>query len=430
MSNLPAIPAVILDMFPELQQWADSVKENIEVRNGHRGDALDRSVTFRDMVDAGMAKLPAISVPVTGGASGADALPIEAADMSPPPALAGFTATGALANVMLDWMLPPNTSNYSHTEIWRSTADNGVGLSSKIGTTTASLYTDSVGITGASYYYWIRGVSKQGQYGAFNAVAGTLGATGKVGNVDLTDLIIDANKIAAGAIDIGGTKVTGTITNPARFGALVVGSAAIANAAISNAKIADLAVDAAKIANASITNAKIGSLAVGSANIADAAITNAKIGTAAVDMLKIANNSVTVPVGALSASLYTVTTSYFGKVSASIDALGQPVMVTVSIPFYLIETGSAALGNFVLLKLQRDGVDIFAIDGTLGWASAGGTMIVGTVSGVYHSGILALTIKDTPASGSHTYSALVAKNYNTGSVYVWNASIQLIGVKR
>lgn len=401
-------------------EWARALKEILETRNGLRGDSLDRGVTFRDLVDAGIASLPAITVPSSGGGGTPSdiSLPIVIADLSPPPALTGLTATGALSNILLGWNLPPNTSNYAYTEIWRASTNTTVANAALLDTTTASVYANTVGASGVTYWYWIRGVSKQGQKGAFNAVAGVSAATGTINGVDLTNLIIDASKLATGAVT--STKIA----------AAAVGTAAIANAAITNALIGSLAVDTAQIATGAITNAKIGSLAVDTAQINTGAITNAKIGTAAVDTLQIAGDAVTVPVGVTSAALYTATISYVQKLSAAINALGQPVMLTVSIPFYLYVTGSSSLGNFILLKVKRDGTDIFAIDGTLGWAAAGGSLVVGTVSGVYSAGIIALTLKDAPATGSHTYTVEVAKNYSTGTAYTWNMSMQLLGVKR
>ena len=41
------------------RKFADSLKENVDVICGHRGDPLDRAVTARDLLDSGLATLPA-----------------------------------------------------------------------------------------------------------------------------------------------------------------------------------------------------------------------------------------------------------------------------------------------------------------------------------------------------------------------------------
>lgn len=423
-NQLPSIPPPPAGASLEVQQWMQSVKEIIEVRNGLRGNALDQGVTFRDLVDAGIATLPNITVPASGGGGTASdvSLPITIADQSPPPALTGLTATGALSNILLGWNLPPDTSNYAYTEIWRASTNTTVANAALLDTTTAKVYANTVGASGVTYWYWIRGVSKQGQKGSFNAVAGVSAATGTINGVDLTNLIIDATKIADGAVDIGGAKVTGTITNPARFGAAVIGTAAIANAAITNALIGSLAVDTANIASGAITNAKIGSLAVDTAQINTGAITNAKIGNAAVDTLQVAGNAVTVPSSAFTGGSTTLTGSYADVQSISVTTTGQPVSISFSCA--ALAQFASSFQGVAYFKLFRGTTELFSVDGS-GIAIAWG--ILSTVNESSY-GAVSFSFKESPAAGTYTYKVQAYAAY--GSVFLWNRFLQILEVKR
>ena len=186
-------------------------------------------------------------------------------------------------------------------------------------------YQSAAGVTS---YFKVSAVDYSGNVSAYSGVVSA--TTALVATVDIASATITATQIATGAIDLGGTKITGLlananltqITDPTKIadslisntklaalavdaakladGAvtstkianLAVGTAAIQTAAITSALIANLAVGSAQIADAAITNAKIGSLAVGSAQIADAAITNAKIGVLAVNTANIADAAI------------------------------------------------------------------------------------------------------------------------------------------
>ncbi|RZP68177.1 hypothetical protein D8T51_23930, partial [Vibrio vulnificus] len=97
----------------------------------------------------------------------------------------------------------------------------------------------------------VRGVNRVGTAGPFSDQK--TATTARIGSEDLADLLITAQKLAAGAV--GNDKLDRDSENK-----IIIGQADIAKAAIGSAAIADLAVDTAKIADLAVTNAKIGNL--------------------------------------------------------------------------------------------------------------------------------------------------------------------------
>jgi hypothetical protein len=247
-TTVPAIPAITAD---NIQQVAAAVKNLLDIREGLIGDPLDANVTFRDLLDAGLAKQNfavktnsaamshSVIFPVSASIDGYD----PALDLNPPQQPVGFSASSGLTSVILSWTRP-TYRNHSYTEIWRSTT-NVIGNAVLLGTSDTSFFTDAVGKTSTTYYYWIRFVSQANIFGPYNGTSGVSSTTGTVGSVDLSDLIITADKLAADAVVEG--KIKDAAVTTTKIANLAVGNAAIANGAITNAKIANLAVDNAKI---------------------------------------------------------------------------------------------------------------------------------------------------------------------------------------
>lgn len=371
----PQIPSTARIPDRGLAQLLESLKENIEIFTGVRGDALDRAVTFRDFTDGQIANVKRSP----GGLVTLEPTSQSVPNMGP---LDNLAASGALENVLLTWG-GTNQAGYSYTEIWRNTVDN-LAAADLIGTAVSPVFADAVG-QGFSGYYWVRAVNTAGRAGPFNDSAGTLGQT-SLDPSQVMDLItslawqasheyrlfevvkpsttiIKNNKQLYFQCTVAGTSGAGepswnTVTgigdtivdNEVTWQAVEVGtapfvigtvdgqsvvaitSAMIQDAAIKNAKIADLAVDSAKIAsaaiveakiaNAAVTTAKINDLAVTTAKIGNAAITNAKIGNAAVDTLQIAGEAVTVPVTSSTAGSQSLSGSEVISESASISNSG------------------------------------------------------------------------------------------------------------
>lgn len=248
-----SIPTVSSPLAPDMQAFVQRVREAFSLFKGGviTQEDLERASIIRTTPGGGI-----IPGPATNGEI----------DYTPPPAPTGFTATAALATVILDWDTP-TYHNHSYTEIWRATANN-LGSAVMIGTTDADLYADAVGATGVTYYYWVRFRSSADVVGPYNATAGSTAQTGKVGNSDLGPLIVEAANLATNAVTSTKIENNAVVAGKIAANAIVAGDGAIQNAAITNALIANLAVDSAKLANLAVVEAKIG----------DGAVTNAKIG--------------------------------------------------------------------------------------------------------------------------------------------------------
>lgn len=291
-TKVAAIPDIRDDNVTEVLR---AIKNVLQVREGHIGDSLDQYATFRDLVDFDLMKAGGSST-LTNGTTvtiipsgkfpdGYDPY----TDYTTPPAPTGLTITSGMTSIYLSWDGAP-IKNLADTEIWRAST-NVLGNAVKIATTAANVFADPVGKTSQTYYYWIRFVTLANVTGPYNGTSGTVGGTGLVGGVDLSPLIITADKIASGAIDLSGTKITGLLANANM--AVISDPTKIADSLIGNAKLADLAVDAAKLANSSVTATKIANLAVGTAAIQTGAITNALIANAAVGSAQIVDAAIT-----------------------------------------------------------------------------------------------------------------------------------------
>lgn len=204
-TKVPAIPA---PTDANLREVARALKGVVDVREGLLGDPLDKAVTFRDLVDGGIVEpvivsrgggSGAISVgPAPGLSSGGSGSSPEP-DLTPPPAPTGLAASAGIAVIILEWDAA-NYSNHAFTEIWRS-EDNVLGNAVRVATTEASLYADNLGATGAQRYYWARHRSTADVAGPYNDTNGVAATTGKIGNVDLGPLIVEAGNLASGAVN-------------------------------------------------------------------------------------------------------------------------------------------------------------------------------------------------------------------------------------
>ena len=251
MADLPKLPGI-----PSISPVKDTtvaailrpMKESLEILGSAiAGTALPNGSTITGGFN-----------PVITGGGGTDTGYDPATDYTPPPAPTGLTISAGFTNILLSWN-EPNTSgafrNYAYAEIWRSPT-NVLGSAVLQGFTVAAVYADPVG-TSKTYYYWIRFVSQANVAGPYNSSVGTIGGTGLVGGVDLSPLIITAEKIANGAIDLGGTKITGLLANANM--AVISDPTKIADYIISNTKLADLAVEARNIQSGAVSLTKFAS---------------------------------------------------------------------------------------------------------------------------------------------------------------------------
>lgn len=169
-TKVPSVPEVPANVDIGLRRFLDAVRQVIQVREGDRGNALDAAVTFRDLIEGGLATFSAT------GTSGRTITPTAITDLTAPPLVEALSTAGALASIILTWT-KPEYRNHSHTEIWRAQV-NDINQASQVGMASGGLYVDYVArnTTGFEYFYWARNVSIYGIKGEFG-ISGVLGQT-------------------------------------------------------------------------------------------------------------------------------------------------------------------------------------------------------------------------------------------------------------
>ena len=82
------------------KRFGETIKQNLDVLQGNRGDKLDRAVTFRDLLDTGIVKLASGITNFNGNASSV-VVSEEIPNLIIPPAPTNLTASGAFQNIIL-----------------------------------------------------------------------------------------------------------------------------------------------------------------------------------------------------------------------------------------------------------------------------------------------------------------------------------------
>ncbi|MGN6658755.1 MAG: hypothetical protein ACTHKN_07145 [Achromobacter mucicolens] len=303
-TDLPAIETAQLPGNPAATRALEQMRMTLATRFGKGGQAVDRAVTWGDLVENGIVSMRGadgrpILITNPGGAFQPSTPPVVDGI---PPAPTGFTATPALGSVVLEWD-KPNFAHFGYAEIFRATTNNQSQALSA-GQTTGWLHADPVGGDAAvTYYYWVRYVSVGGKVGPFNAVGGTSGAV-SLDPAYLIDVLAAEGDPKALLYEIKEpTEINGVPVPPGIYiKNLYVANGSIStlqlgNAAITDAKVASLSAakvtfgemsgdriavnslnaDRLTVASLSARLAVITDAYVKTANIQDAAITNAKI---------------------------------------------------------------------------------------------------------------------------------------------------------
>ena len=328
-TKLPSIPPIPSDVDPKLKTYLSAVDEALKVRLGTLGDPKDRAVTVRELIDTGLAE-NFLENPFNPNAGTPDNtfIPTEKVDLTVPPDVTGFSGVGAFQKIILSWDLA-QFGGFAFTEVWRHTS-NDIGGATRIDTTRAQVYADTVDY-GANFYYWVRHVSTSNIQGQFTS--GINVTTSKFTTANVTDAF-----------------TTGALTAAQiQAGTITAASGVIADAAISTAKIQDSAITTAKIANANITSAKIDS----------AAITTAKINNAAVETLKIANQAVSVPatVQTSASTATTQTNSHTFTVSSDDVSGGNSIQLVGWLTFFSVHLDTG--GSHIDIKVNGTQVATF-----------------------------------------------------------------------
>lgn len=201
------------------RRFAESVSENLDVLSGRRGNLIDRAVTFRDLLDAGVLRRASGLVTDSGTIDlvpAGDPNDPDNGVVDAPTQPTGLTATGGFGRIHLSWNLP-RYRGHSRIQVFRHTSDNLSAAQA------AGVYYEyfgdahffyDIGLpSNTTYYYWVRSVNKLGAISAFNSSTGTSATTA----IDylyvsgLIDDILDDDVNSLGlntAITNAGTDVT------------------------------------------------------------------------------------------------------------------------------------------------------------------------------------------------------------------------------
>lgn len=171
-TEVPGIPKPPAEVSPGLRRYLENLSEAVEIRLGRRGDARDRAITLRELIDSGLAVELANN-------------PLEVGPPPPPPpppppsgttptAPTGFTVTGGYSLISVFWAYP-SYGGHGLTEIWRSST-NVLGDAQLVGVSSGISFVDPVGQS-KTFYYWARHVNVYGVIGPYNSATGTVGVT-------------------------------------------------------------------------------------------------------------------------------------------------------------------------------------------------------------------------------------------------------------
>jgi len=174
-TKVPGIPKPPADASPSLQKYLTSLSEALEIRLGRKGDARDRAITLRELIDSGLA-VDLLNRPYDPNNPGSDfdPPPTTGGTDQTPPAPTNFSVIAGLSNAGLFWNYPGDDyRGHSFTELYRNSANN-ITTAVLIGSSSGSAYTDYVGTVtnNITYYYWARHVNTDGVRGPFHANSG------------------------------------------------------------------------------------------------------------------------------------------------------------------------------------------------------------------------------------------------------------------
>jgi len=115
---------------PSSPNFSQRVRETLMVALGRTGDPLDRSITVRDLLDGGIAKLRegfSLRSGMAGSLPLAPSAPEEEPDLTPPPQPTGFTVTAAISHVFIEHDPPiyPQGRGHLRTRVYGSIVEAG-----------------------------------------------------------------------------------------------------------------------------------------------------------------------------------------------------------------------------------------------------------------------------------------------------------------
>lgn len=365
---LPAIPDLRTGRVEDAVQV---MKEWIEVRQGARGDGLDRAVTMRDLLNTGLATGAQLG-PIFSGPAPIPLIPaIESPDIPPTPT--DLSAAGAITTIILTWEFARGYSRLAYFEVWRS-ATNAIGTAVKVAQPEATSYADVVG-SGAVFYYWVRAVSDAG-VSPFNALAGVRGETA-LNTEEVIDAITDEIN-DSGLLDQLTVKTDGRgyasgwgLASTPSNGSPSYTFAVLANRFFVAPPVGEGGDIERPLFTVQTTPTTINGVNVPpgvymtSAFFQNGVITNAKIGNLAVDDAKIASMNVNkLTAGQLGVSAYIESTNYLsGSTGWRINGNGNAEFSNVTVRGTVIATAGSIGGT----QIDTTGMQSSNYNGVVGW---------------------------------------------------------------
>lgn len=344
-AELPAVEHAQISGSPAASRAMEQVRQILLTRFGRGGQAVDKAVTWGDLVENGIVTMVgANGKPILVKNPGGQFQPSQPPVVDGiPPAPTGLAVSPGLGTVVLEWDKPA-FAHFGYAEIFRSTTNN-VALAASVGQTTGWVYADPVGgASGVEYFYWVRFVSVGGKVGPFNATGGAPGAV-SLDPAYLIDVLSAAGDPKALLYEIPEPTEINGVQVPA---GIYMRDLYVANGSITNTKIGNATITDAKISNLSAAKVTFGEMHgdriqantlnadrittstlsarlailteayVKTANIEDAAITNAKI--ANLDASKI--NAGTLNANRIGANSITATKLNVSTLSAITATIG------------------------------------------------------------------------------------------------------------
>ena len=175
-----SVATVPSDYSGQERRFAQSVSESLDTLTGRRGQAIDRAVTFRDLLDTGILALAGGVLSQNGSqeivnpnnpADGPTQLPTKPTNL---------TASGAFNAISLSWGLPPY-NGHDYVEIYRYGSNNfsaakDSGAFTRYYGDTYTWFDVGLG-SQETWYYWIRAVNVDGVAGPFYSSTGVSATT-------------------------------------------------------------------------------------------------------------------------------------------------------------------------------------------------------------------------------------------------------------
>jgi hypothetical protein len=250
--------------------YDDRVRETLQVMLGRQGDPLDRGITLRDLIDAGVVVLaPGYelrpgggAIPINpGGGSSATTKP----DLTPPPTPTGVIVTGGMANVFFETDPPTFAMGHGYfvTNVYMAQQTPGQPPPTFDKAVQVYSFTGDVGSWATTpetlFFFWLKWVTRDGVE-SIQPAGGTNGFSVSTGqNIDRLIAAMTGPGEPFKVVPYPYYQPDGSYIPAGTYTA----DAYIHNGFIKNAQLGNLVVDDAKMANVNVSKLRAGSLTVG-----------------------------------------------------------------------------------------------------------------------------------------------------------------------